>query len=164
MGFFMLMDTFFDIMNMRDIHSHEFQCKPSLLLFTSIEDPRFSWLRNVFLQYFEDWLASIEQRDGNFSKKEKNKMFISLQTYEGLKISVNSIIDSVQFLLQHQVRYVLTERFCQDPLENYFGRQRSLGVRKDNLSSRDFGYSDNSIRNQHIFKPIAGNVQGNANI
>ena len=40
--------------------------------FTSIDDPRLSWLRNVFLQYFEDWLASIEQRDGNVSKKEKN--------------------------------------------------------------------------------------------
>ena len=103
-------------------------------------------------------------RDGNFSKKEKNKMFVSQQTYEGLKISVNLIIEAVQFLLQHQVKYVLTERFCQDPLENYFGRQRSLGARKDNPSLRDFGYNDNSIRNQKVFKPITGNVQGNANI
>ena len=31
-------------------------------------------------------------------------------------------------------------------------------------SLRDFGYNDNSIRNQKIFKPITGNVQGNANI
>ena len=162
--FCMIMDTFFDIMNIRDIHSHESQCKPSLVPFTSISDPRFSCLRNVFLQYFEDWFTSIQQRDGNFSKKEKNKMFVSQQTYEGLKISVNSIIEAVQFLLQHQVKYVLTERFCQDPLENYFGRQRSLGARKDNPSSRDFGYNDNSIRNQKVFKPITGNVQGNANI
>ena len=76
----------------------------------------------MFLKYFEDWLTSIVQRDGNFSKKEKNKMSISQQTYEGLKISINSIIEGIQFLLPHQVRYVLTERFCQDPLENYFGR------------------------------------------
>ena len=86
-------------------------------------------------------------------------MFISSQTYEGLKITVNSIIEATQFLLQHQVKYVLTERFCQDPLENYFGRQRSLGSRKDNPSMADFGYNDNAIRNQKIFKPIAhGNV------
>ena len=55
--------------------------------------------------------------------------------------------------------YVLTERFCQDPLENYFGRQRSLRSRKDNPSMADFGYNDNIIRNQKISKPIAhGNV------
>jgi len=52
---------------------------------------------------------------------------------------------------------VLTERFCQDPLENYFGRQRSMGARKDNPSLRDVGYNDNTIRNQKIFRPIAGN-------
>ena len=62
------------------------------------------------------------------------------------------------------MRYVSTERFCQDPLENYFGRQRSLGVWEDNPSLRDFGYNDNSIQNQKIFELISGNVQGNGNI
>ena len=76
-----------------------------------------------------------------------------------MKITVNSIIEATQFLLQYQVKYVLTERFCQDPLENYFVWQRSLGSRKDNPSMADFGYNDNAIRNQNIFKPIAhGNV------
>ena len=54
-----LMDMVFDIMNIRDIHSHKFELKPSLLPFSRVDDPRFSWLRDVFLQYFEDWLASI---------------------------------------------------------------------------------------------------------
>ena len=53
--------------------------------------------------------------------------------------------------------YVLIERLCQDPLENYFGRQRSMGHRKDNPSLRDFCYNDNTIRTQKIFRPIAGN-------
>ena len=142
-----LMDMFFDIMNIRDINSHKFELKPSLLPFSRVDDPRFSWLRNVFLQYFEDWLASIEQRPGNFSKKAKGKMLISQETYKGFKIKVSSMIEAVQFLLQHEVSYVLTERFCQDPLENYFGHQRSLGARKDNPSLRDFGFKDNDIRN-----------------
>ena len=64
------------------------------------------------------------------------------QTYEGLKISINSIIETTQFLLWHQVKYVLTERFCQDPLENLFGMQRSLGLRKDNPSMADFRYNN----------------------
>ena len=75
-------------------------------------------------------------------------LFISSQTYEGLKITVNSVIEATQVLLQHQVKYLLTESFCQDPLENYFGRQKSLGLRKDNPSMVDFGYNDNAIRNQ----------------
>ena len=87
-------------------------------------------------------------------------MFISWQTFEGLKITVHSIIEAVKFLLQHHVKYVLTERFCQDPLENYFGQQRAIGARKDNSSVRVFGFNDNSIRNQKIFRPIAGNICG----
>ena len=74
-------------------------------------------------------------------------MFISWQTYERLKISVNSIFEATQFLLWNQVKYVPLERFCQDPPENWFGRQRSLGLRKDNLSMADFRYNNNAIRN-----------------
>ena len=53
-------------------------------------------------------------------------------------MSVNSIIEAGQFLLQHQMRSVLTERFYQDTLENYFERQCSLGAWKDNPSLKDF--------------------------
>ena len=94
-----LTDTFFDITNIRDINSHKFELKPSLLPFSRVDDPRFSWLQNIFLQYFEDRLPSIEQRPGNFSKNAKGKMFMSQQKYEGFKITVNSIIEAVQFLL-----------------------------------------------------------------
>ena len=55
---------------------------------------------------------------------------------------------------------MLTERFSQDPLENDIGRQRSIGGRKDNPTIRDFGYNDNSIRSQKVFRQIAGNVRG----
>ena len=78
-------------------------------------------------------------------------MFISWQIFKGLKITVHSIIAAVKFLLQHHVKYVLTESFCQDPLKNYFGQQRAIGARKNNPSIRDFGFNDNSIRNQKIF-------------
>ena len=113
--------------------------------FTYVSDQRFLWLCKIFLKYFQGWLNSVEQRQGNFTKGARQKMFILSQTYEGLKITVNSIIEATQFLLQHQVKYVLTERFCQDPLENYFGMQRSLGSRKDNPRMADFGYNDNAI-------------------
>ena len=84
-------------------------------------------------------------------------MFISWQTFEGLKITVPSIIEVVKFLLQRHVKYVLTERFCQDPLEIYFGQQRAIGAQKDNPSIHDFRFNDDyflipaSIENNLIY-------------
>ena len=57
--FCLLMDSFFDIMNICNIQSHVFKRKPFLPPFTSVNDDRFGWLQNVFLKYFEDWLTSI---------------------------------------------------------------------------------------------------------
>ena len=102
--------------------------------FSSTDDPWFSWLKNQFLKYFEDWLGSLEERTGVYTKFEEQKMFISSQTYKGLKITVHSVIELVKFLITDKVLYLLTERFCQDPLENYFGNQCSSGAQKDDPS------------------------------
>lgn len=51
-------------------------------------------------------------------------------------------------------------RFSQDLFEKYFGRQRSLGARKDNLSLCDFGVNDNFVRNQKAFKYITRKFRG----
>ena len=115
---------------------------------------------DTFLKYFHDWQASIEARPGNFTKNAKSNMFISWQTFEGIKITVHSAIDLIKFLLNNGVQYVLTERFCQDALENYFGRQRAIGHRKDNPTLRDFGYNDNTIRNRQMVRPNMGNCAG----
>ena len=158
------MDSFFDITNVRNTQESHIKQKPFLAPFKSVNDERFIWLKNIFLKYFEDWQLSIRTRPGNFTKTAQSNMFISWQTYEGIKITVNSLIEVVKYLLDQGVPYVLTERFCQDPLKNYFGRQRSIGARKDNPSMRDFGYNDNNIRNQKVFRPIAsGNAGGAAN-
>jgi len=75
-------------------------------------------------------------------------MFLSAQTYEGLKITVYSVIEATKFLLQNGMQYVLTEKFNQDCLEEHFGRQRSLGRRSDNPSLYQFGYNENTLRMQ----------------
>lgn len=62
-----------------------------------------------------------------------NRQILMLwRAYEGLKLTVNSIIGATEFLLRHSVKYVLTEDFCQGPLANYLSRQIFLGLRKDN--------------------------------
>ena len=60
---------------------------------------RFLWLQNVFLESFQGWLNSVQQRQGSFTKDAGQRLLISWQTYEGLKISVNSVIEATQFLL-----------------------------------------------------------------
>ena len=155
-----IMDQFFDCMNVRNKEEHVTKGKPFLKPFDSADDERFTWMVDTFLKYFHDWQASIEARPGNFTKNAKSNMFISWQTFEGIKITVHSAIDLIKFLLSNGVKYVLTERFCQDALENYFGRQRAIGHRKDNPTLRDFGYNDNTIRNQRMVRPIMGNCAG----
>ena len=144
-------------MNIHNIQSHEFERKPFLAPFTSVSDDWFDWLQNGFLKYFKDWLTSLLN---NVLVISQEIPVISWQTFEGLKITVHFIIEAVRFLMQHHVKCNLTERFCQDPLENYFGQQRATSARKDNPSICDFGFNDNSIRNQKILQPIAGNVCG----
>ena len=73
----------------------------------------------------------IEKRGSNFSLNAQSKMFISSQTFEGFKITTNAIVKVTKFLLSG-VEFVLTKRFCQDEIEEYFGSQRQLGRRSDN--------------------------------
>lgn len=87
-------------------------------------------------------------------------MFISWQTYEGFQITVHSVIEVCKFLLQEGMEYVLTEGFCQDIVEEYFGCQRKLGRRNDNPDIRTFGYNDNAIRIQRAISCQSGNTRG----
>ena len=53
--------------------------------------------------------------------------------------TAHSLNDIVKFLLSHGMEYVLTERFNQDPLEVFFGQQRSTrGGRCVNPSAKQF--------------------------
>ena len=82
----------FDIMNIQNNQSLEFEWAPMLVPFIrSVNDWRFPWLRNVFIKSFQDWMNSVQQCQGNFTKDAGQKMFISIswQTYEGLTTSVN---------------------------------------------------------------------------
>ena len=67
-------------------------------------------------------------------------------------------------MLSAGVKYVLTEHFTQDPLENYFGQGRAMNKRKDNPSLRDFGYADDTIRNMKAVSSIVGSIVSNQKI
>ena len=58
------------------------------------------------------------------------------------------------------MEFVLTERFCQDPVEEYFGNQRKLGRRRDNPDIHQFGNNANTIRIQRTVSCQSGNTRG----
>ena len=137
-----MLDSFFDCLNVRSYDEHIRKRKPFLKPYSDQADNRFEWLINTFLGYLQEWRDNIDARPGNFTQNAKGRMFISWQTYEGLKITTYSVIEVVKFLLQEGFEKVLTERFCQDPVEEYFGNQRKLGRRCDNPDLAQFGYND----------------------
>ena len=153
--FCIMMDKFFDCLNVWNTKEHIIKRKPILKPYESVDDIRFVWL-DEFLQYFKSWKESTEARnDANYQENAKFKMFNSCQSYEGLQITVLSLKEVCKFLLQQGIPYILSERFCQDDLENYFGKQRVIGLRYDNPTVHDFGYNDNTVKNQTHWRKCA---------
>ena len=158
--FCLQLDKFFDCLNVRSREEGNFKRKDAIKPYTSHDDERLKWLENTFLKYLADWKKSTEDRPGNFSPTDRQKMFLSLQTYEGLQMTVYSVIEVTKFLLSKGMTFVLTNRFNQDVVEEYFGRQRSLGRRSDNPNIWQFGFNDNIIRTQRSVAPVTGNTEG----
>ena len=113
------------------------------------------------LNIFTVGKKTIHNRPGQYTTAAYAKMFISQQTYEGLQITAHSTVEIVKFLLSKGLNSVLTERFQQDPLEEYFGNQRQRGRRADNPDALQFGYNDRALDVQQNIVPIkSGNVGG----
>ena len=157
--FCLMLDQFFDCMNVRNTSEHHLKAKPFLKPYSDLNDERFQWLES-FLEYLRQWKESVSHRAGNFSQTARNNMFLTWQTYEGLQVSVLSLKEVVPYLLRNGFEYVLSGKFCQDDLENYFGHQRAIGHRKNNPTVYDTGYNDNTIKSQYSVKPSTGNVRG----
>ena len=156
-----MMNDFFDCTNVRSLTEHVRRRNQFIKPYTAQDDERFVWLKDVFLKYLENWRQSTMAREGEYSTDDRGKMFISIQTYKGLKISINAHIEAIQFLLGEGFEYVLSERFMQDVLEDYFGHQRAKGGRSDNPTAEQFGYNDLTIAAQRDIAPaIRGNVGG----
>ena len=155
-----MIDLYFNCLNLRSTVEYQRKRKPFLAPYTSVHDQRYLWLENEFLRYLREWKESIANRPGDFSQNARNRMFLSWQTYEGLQITSHSVVEATKFLLNEGMGYVLSERFCQDSLEEYFGNQRKLERRTDNPDIRVFGYNNNTIRVQRAVSCQSGNTRG----
>ena len=97
--FFMTMNDFFDSTNVRSLTEHVKKRNHFIKRYNSQDDERFTWLKDVFLQYLENWRKTTLARQGNYSANARGKMFLSSQAYEGFKITIYSHVEAIQFLL-----------------------------------------------------------------
>ena len=94
-----------------------------------------------------------------------NKITMASSLYPELFISyraVMSFVEMARFILrQPGVKFLLSERFCQDPVEVFFGHQRAKGGRNDNPTVKQFCDATVSLRVQSsaALDPIRGNCR-----
>ena len=113
-----------------------------------------------FLEYLRVWKESTKNRPGKFTHNARGRIFLSWQKYEGIEMTAHPAIESTKFLLQDGTEFVLAERFCQDPVEEYFGNQRKLGRRSGNPDIHAFGYNAKTLRIQRTVSCQSGNTRG----
>ena len=76
--------------------------------------------------------------------------------------TVKSFIELTRYLLGCDgVKFLLSERLSQDPLESFFGKQRMRGGYCDNPTVRGFLYGTSSLRVQSSssMEPVRGNCR-----
>lgn len=150
-NFIHMFDKVFDCLNVSRREEHRRQRKPELAPYTSLDDWRFKFLEEEFLENFLNRWENQANNTAGLTLEEKSKLYLSKQTMFGWKITVRSFVALTKLLLQQDgVQFVLSERFSQDPLEQHFSKQRSAGGSNDNPTLHQFG-----------FQELALNVMGN---
>ncbi|KAK3924215.1 Transposable element P transposase [Frankliniella fusca] len=132
-----LVNRFFDCLNGKEEENVQPR-NADLAAYRSLNDPRFDFLENVFLKYFEDWKKDIITRPGIYTDTEKSRMIISHQSLEAIIITVKGLNASTKYMLEMaQAPKVDARVFNQDPLEQYFGKvRRKQGDNKQPLEKQ----------------------------
>ena len=75
---------------------------------------------------------------------------------------VKSFIEVTKLLLREGARYILSEKFSQDPLEEHFARHRRSGGSSDNMNLDVFGQQEVALNiiKSDLINDLRGNTQG----
>ncbi len=124
-------------------------------------------------------------KDTDLEAQDQNKMMLSRETMEGLQITgtitrvilfvyelqfffpVKSFVEMTKYILSEtpadnsESLYFLSERISQDPIENYFGKQRARGRRNENPNMHQSVHNAAALRVQKslALDPIRGNCR-----
>lgn len=99
--------------------------------------------------------------------EQQNRICLSKETLEGLRITVKSFVELGLLLLgQPGVQFLLSEKFSPDPLEEYFAKQRRCGGSNDNPTYDQFMRNDLAlmVAGSTAVSSTRGNCQGNRDI
>lgn len=122
--FVAIFDKFFDCLNVSSFEKGKRARKVFQNPYRKATDFRLRWLEQEFIPYLDQWEKSVEERPG-FCKLERKHMLLSPETILGIRITVKSFVELVNFIFQIPgVKAFLSEKLCQDPLEKFFGCQR----------------------------------------
>jgi DNA transposase THAP9 len=144
--FIRIINKWFDIVNVKDLFEARNARNPDVAPFTDVNDPRLKWLEHDFLEYLNNWKTAVDNRPGNFTGQQKNKMILSVQTILGFKITCQAIPEIVRIVLAAGAPFVLTNHLNQDPLEQLFGHCRHKGGSNSNPNTAEACNAINTIR------------------
>ena len=74
---------------------------------------------------------------------------------------MNSFVVLVRYLLNYPgMRFVLSERFNQDPIESHFGKHRQMKGGNDNPKVAQFNQNESALRllGSQALAPVSGNT------
>ena len=75
---------------------------------------------------------------------------------------VNSFVELTKYLLaQNGAKFILSERFNQDPLESHFGKHRQMKGGNDNPTVAQFNINESSLclLDSQALAPVSGNCK-----
>ena len=107
-------------------------------------------------------LLLCRHNESHLQKSRKSKECHALsETDVCIKCQETEKKVSTKYLLDNGIDFVLSNKFCQDPLEARFGMYRGLGQVSENPNLYTFGYQENKIRLQ---RSLAMTLQSKGNI
>lgn len=159
-----LVNKFFDVLNVNNFD----EGKRTRNVFKDPIRPgdhRMKWLQDEFLSFLNKWEESVQNRTGDFTQAERNKMLLRTETLLGIKFTVKSFIEMTKWLFANTtVKSFLSEKISQDPLEKFFGVQRQRGRVNENPSVKEFCMNTQTLQviNTSCFDVIRGNCRRKA--
>lgn len=148
--FIKLVNDWFDCLNgHNDPKGKRVKGNELLRPYTPGDTERFDFMESKVLRFFDEWYEDVQSRPGNFSADARERMFISYQTYESVKIATYGFINAVKFMFSVGATSIVARQFLQDKLEQFFG-----------LLRMSFGGNTNPNVANVVQKTLSLHVQG----
>ncbi|XP_071855159.1 uncharacterized protein [Apostichopus japonicus] len=145
--FILMVNKFLDCLNVGSTSLWLKKKNTDIKPYTSVDDERLVWLTEEFLGFLKEWTEEGEHLPG-LTPKQKQALHLSVPTLAGCHIAVHSFTEITKLLLAMDgVNFFLSDKLNQDPVEEFFSKQRSAGGHHDNPSAEQFGH--------HLMKNIA---------